>query len=200
MDKSKLDIIRTILGLKPLLHTFSEEKFATATLIDGTKVETAEGQELAVGSTLYVVAEDGTKQLAPVGTHQTENAEIVVDSNGQILTITEKAALEEVEIEVGEKEKEKQTPSDLVDLVKKIIEENYGDFGKVKEAMEMMLNEVQLLKEDLGKMKNKYSEFENTPAAEPVSRSIFGAMKETEDVVEKRLQMIKKHTELFAKN
>lgn len=198
MDKSKLDIIRTILGLKPLLHTFSEEKFATATLIDGTKVETAEGQELVVGSTLYVVAEDGTKQLAPVGTHQTENAEIVVDSNGQILTITERAALEEVEIEVGEKEKEGE--ADLVDLVKKIIEENYGDFGKIKEAMEMMLNEVQLLKEDLGKMKNKYSEFENTPAAEPVSRSIFGAMKETEDVVEKRLQMIKKHTELFAKN
>jgi hypothetical protein len=198
MDKSKLDIIRTILGLKPLIHTFSEEKFATATLIDGTKVETAEGQELVVGSTLYVVAEDGTKQLAPVGTHQTENAEIVVDTNGQILTITEKAALEEVEIEVGEKEGEKE--ADLVDLVKKIIEENYGDFNKVKEAMEMMLNEVQLLKEDLGKMKNKYSEFENTPAAEPVSRSIFGAMKETEDVVEKRLQMIKKHTELFAKN
>lgn len=198
MDKSKLDIIRTILGLKPLLHTFSEEKFATATLIDGTKVETAEGQELVVGSTLYVVAEDGTKQLAPVGTHQTDTAEIVVDSNGQILTITEKAALEEVEIEVGEKEKEGE--ADLVDLVKKIIEENYGDFRKIKEAMEMMLNEVQLLKEDLGKMKNKYSEFENTPAAEPVSRSIFGAMKETEDVVEKRLQMIKKHTELFAKN
>jgi hypothetical protein len=199
MDIGKLDVIRTILGLKPILHTFNEQKFATATLIDGTKVETAEGQELVVGSTLYVVAEDGSKQLAPVGAHQTENAEIVVDSNGQILTITEKQALEEVEIEVGEK-KEEEAPADIVDLVKKIIEENYGDFKKVKEAMEMMLNEVQLLKEDLGKMKNKYSEFENTPAAEPVSRSIFGAMKDTEDVVEKRLQMIKKHTELFAKN
>ena len=199
MDIGKLDVIRTILGLKPILHTFNEQKFATATLIDGTKVETAEGQELVVGSTLYVLAEDVSKQLAPVGAHQTENAEIVVDSNGQILTITEKQALEEVEIEVGEK-KEEEAPADIVDLVKKIIEENYGDFKKVKEAMEMMLNEVQLLKEDLGKMKNKYSEFENTPAAEPVSRSIFGAMKDTEDVVEKRLQMIKKHTELFAKN
>jgi len=199
MDIGKLDVIRTILGLKPILHTFNEQKFATATLIDGTKVETAEGQELVVGSTLYVVAEDGSKQLAPVGAHQTETAEIVVDSNGQILTITEKQALEEVEIEVGEK-KEEEAPADIVDLIEKIVEEKVGDFKKVKEAMEMIVNEVQLLKEDLGKMKNKYSEFENTPAAEPVSRSIFGAMKDTEDVVEKRLQMIKKHTELFAKN
>jgi len=199
MDIGKLDVIRTILGLKPILHTFNEQKFATATLIDGTKVETAEGQELVVGSTLYVVAEDGSKQLAPVGAHQTETAEIVVDSNGQILTITEIQALEEVEIEVGEK-KEEEAPADIVDLIEKIVEEKVGDFKKVKEAMEMIVNEVQLLKEDLGKMKNKYSEFENTPAAEPVSRSIFGAMKDTEDVVEKRLQMIKKHTELFAKN
>ena len=67
-----------------------EQKFAEATLIDGTVV-TTEG-EIAEGAILKVVVEEGEAPFAPEGMHETqEGLLITVGENGEILSIEEKA-------------------------------------------------------------------------------------------------------------
>ena len=184
MEKSNLDIIRALLGLE-VKKNF---KFASATLIDGTKVETSEGQELVEGSTLYVVNEDGSKSLAPVGVHQTETAQIEVGNDGMIVSITEKEALEEETIT----EEKPIAEEVIIEIVEKVIEEK---MGKVKETIELFISELEAVKSEMGKMKNKYEAFTKQPAAEPV-KSIF--TEEKTDIADRRLNFLKNHKkELF---
>lgn len=183
---NKLNQIRTLLGLKPVV-----EKFASATLVDGTKVETAEGQELVVGSTLYVVAEDGSKQLAPAGVHNTETAEIEVDTNGQILRVSEKTSLAEVETEKPEVE----VPVEVIkDIVKEIIDE---EMGKVRTSMEILMTELESVKAELGKTKEKYNEFSKTPAASPLKTTFNETPASLDKNLEDRLKVLTKYKETF---
>jgi len=185
---NKLNQIRTLLGLKPVV-----EKFASATLIDGTKVETAEGQELVKGSTLYVVAEDGSKQLAPAGVHNTETAEIEVDPNGQILRVSEKTSLAEVETEKPEAEVEIPVEA-IKDIVKEIIDE---EMGKVRTSMEILMTELESVKAELGKTKEKYNEFSKTPAASPLKTTFNETPASLDKNLEDRLKVLSKYKETF---
>lgn len=185
---NKLNQIRTLLGLKPVI-----ESFATATLINGTKVETAEGQELVKGSTLYVVAEDGSKQLAPEGIHNTETNEIEVDGNGQILRVSEKTSLAEVETE----KPEVQVPVEVIkDIVKEIVDE---EMGKVKTSMEILMTELESVRTELGKTKEKYNEFSKTPAAEPLKTIFNDETRTGNDLIDNRFKILQKYkTDLFS--
>lgn len=184
MEKSNLDIIRALLGIE----VKKKMKFATTKLIDGTTIETAD-ENFVVGSVVYVVGEDGSKSLAPAGVHQTETAQIEVDTNGVILNITEKQALEE-ETNTGDTPIAEEV---IIEIVEKVIEEK---MVKVKETMELFVNELQSIKEDLGKMKNKYEAFSNQPAAQPL-KSIFSDIKG--DDVDRKLNFIKNYKKDFIK-
>ncbi len=187
---NKLNQIRTLLGLKPVSY-----KFASATLLDGTKVETAEGQELVEGSTLYVVAEDGSKQLAPAGVHTTDELEIEVDTNGQILRISSKTALAEVP---EEKPAEVELPIETIkEIVKEIVDE---EMKKVRSSMEIMVAELEAVKSELGKTKEKYNEFSQQPAAEPL-RTTFNEVVGSEDLFDARFKVLQKYkTDIFSIN
>jgi ribosomal protein L21 len=68
---------------KPETQTFAE-----ASLVDGTKVSNDEGADFAIGQTLFVTTEDGSKVIAPVGLHTTESGiAIDVDAEGKIVGI-----------------------------------------------------------------------------------------------------------------
>jgi len=174
---NKLNEIRKLLGLKVV----EDMKFATATLTDGTKIET-EG-EWAVGSTVYVVGEDGTKMIASPGVHRTETAEIEVDPNGQILRITEAAKM----AEVPEEKPEVELPVEAIkEIVKELIDE---EMKRVKTSMEVLLAEVETMKTELGKTKDQYNQIVSTPAAEPL-KTIFSS--EGNDELDRKLKLLKK--------
>ena len=61
------------------------EMLSSATLADGTKIETDEEGEFAVGQKLYVITESGEKVTAPAGEHTTtSDITIVTDGEGII--------------------------------------------------------------------------------------------------------------------
>lgn len=173
---NKLNQIRTLLGLKPVI-----EKFASATLIDGTKVETADGQELVEGSTLYVIGEDGARQLAPPGVHQTSENEIEVDANGQILRVSSLQSLEEVK----EEPKKEELPIETIkEIVETIIEE---EMKKVRSSMELLVSELEAVKTEMGKTKDKYDQFSKTPGSDPL-RVTFNST--PEDEVDRKIRVL----------
>lgn len=184
MEKSNLDIIRTLLGLEVKKNL----KFATGTLVDGTKIETPD-ETFTVGSVVYVVNQDGSKSLAPAGVHQTETAQIEVGNDGMIVSITDKQALQEEKVFEEEKPIAEEV---IIEIVEKVIEEK---MGKIKETLELFVSELEAVKSEMGKMKNKYEAFSKQPAAEPV-KSIF--TKDTEDIADRRMNFLKNHKkELF---
>ena len=92
--QEKLNQIKVILGL--------EVKLASEKLVDGTVVE---AENFEPGFPLFVIAADGTKSLAPAGTHELESgAKVEVDQEGKIVSIEEKeteAPKVEVEVEAA---------------------------------------------------------------------------------------------------
>lgn len=161
--------IRLLLGLNESTH-----KFATATLVDGTKVKT-EG-ELEVGASLMVVTADGDVK-APEGMHETtEGALVTVDEAGVIVKIEEKVTetaaykpkegeetkhkMEEVEVEVPNEVSEVLTE----EVVQAIVE-----------ALAPMVAEIQEIAEELKKVKEQFSSFKAEPAAQKVKRNDFSA-------------------------
>ena len=117
-----------------------KEKMATATLIDGTIVET-EG-DLVEGADLYVKTEEG-KQPAPDAVHETEDGLLVETKDGKIVSIKEK---EEAKEEVK-------------------VEELLSTFAQ---ALEHLNNEITSLKTTNEELSNKFSTFAAEPAADKV--------------------------------
>tara|TARA_R110002153_G_scaffold77221_1_gene198466 strand:+ start:117 stop:1049 length:933 start_codon:yes stop_codon:yes gene_type:complete len=117
-----------------------KEKMATATLIDGTIVET-EG-DLVEGADLYVKTEEG-KQPAPDAVHETEDGLLVETKDGKIVSIKEK---EEAKEEVK-------------------VEELLETFAQ---ALEHLNNEITSLKTTNEELSNKFSTFAAEPAADKV--------------------------------
>lgn len=122
------------------LEASSEEKMATATLIDGTIVET-EG-DLVEGADLYVKTEEG-QQPAPDAVHETEDGLLVETKDGKIVSIKEK---EEAKEEVK-------------------VEELLETFAQ---ALEHLNNEITSLKSTNEELSNKFSTFASEPAADKI--------------------------------
>lgn len=126
------------------------EVLSSATLTDGTKVETDEEGDFAVGQKLYVITESGERVSAPEGEHTTESGiTLVVDSEGVITGV-----------KYPDEEGEGSLETDL---------------KKMKEAMGEMLKMMQKYSVELSEMKKDYEGFKNSPVHQsPVAKKTFG--------------------------
>lgn len=128
------------------------EVMTSATLADGTKIETDEDGDFAVGQKLYVVTEEGRKP-APEGEHTTESGIVLtVDAEG---TIT------------GVKYPDESGEGSMEDYKKEMM--------KIKEAMTEMMKVMNKFSKEFDSYKNDYEEFKNSPSVkEPIVKKTFG--------------------------
>jgi hypothetical protein len=155
-EKSLIEKLKIVLGLVQL---------AEAKLEDGTTVE-YDGDELAIGTVVYVVPAEGEKTLAPEGEHVLENGnKIVVDANGVVTEIFEK---EEEEVEPAEKVEEVQaalTPEEQTAIVSELMQILEPRISALEEAVLMMGKEYKKENEELKSQVQKLSE---QPGAAPI--------------------------------
>jgi len=125
------------------------EVLSSATLTDGTKVETDEEGDFEVGQKLYVITESGERVGAPEGSHTTESGiTLVVDAESMI---------------TGVKYPDEEGEGSLE-----------TDMKKMKEAMGEMLKMMQNYSSDLNTFKKDYEEFKNSPVhSSPVVKKTF---------------------------
>jgi hypothetical protein len=161
-SKEVLKEIRTLLG-------FSEDKkeveMATATLVDGTIVEW-EG-ELAVGTAIFVQTGEGLIP-APDAVHEVEGGLLVTTEGGIVTEIVEPTE-EVVEEEVALEEVAVEVPEEVSAVVAAEVLE------AIAEAIAPVLEEVEMMKEELKKIKNGFSKtvdlvekVANLPSEEPI--------------------------------
>ena len=179
MFKEKLNQIKVILGL--------EVKLASDKLIDGTAVE---AEEFAPGFPLFVIAEDGTKSPAPVGTHETESGLTVeVDAEGKIISAETKAEEEapkvEVEVEAAAEDTivESETPKEQA--------ANQAAVGEVMKKLVMALEEISTemasMKAKMAEMESKYEKFSKTAGATKAPKVTRGEFSSDNDALDARI-------------
>lgn len=176
---------------------FGEQKFEQAKLEDGTIVMW-EG-ELATGTALFVVAEDGTQMPAPDAEHKLENGSIVSTVGGLVVTVTPAEAEEEKEIEDKKKE---EMASELEMYVEKLAEKlaalevKIEEMGKKPEAMstEDVNSKVEAINTEIASKFNAVidlvSKISSEPAASPVQPVKSGFKKESKNSIEDLAKII----------
>lgn len=153
----------------------TEKKFATAELLDGTRVTNQTDEDFAIGQTLYVITEEGDV-IAPSGSHETEDFIIAVDEAGTITAITEKEApvaeevmgAEELEAEVPAIVEETVGPeeaaeivSDVQGMVESLVE------NAIEHVVEAIAEEMTELKKRMADMEEKMGKsFTSAPTME----------------------------------
>jgi hypothetical protein len=190
--------------IKTLL--FGEQKFEQAKLEDGTIVMW-EG-ELATGTALFVVAEDGTQMPAPDAEHKLEDGTIVSTVGGLVVTVTPAEAEAEAEITVEvEDKKTEDMAGELEMLVEKLAEKVAALEAKLEEMSmkpEAMSSsdvnaKVEAINSEIASKFNAVvdlvSKISNEPAAQVVQpvKSGFGKVRtnSVEDIA-KTIQNLKK--------
>lgn len=177
---------------------FGEQKFEQAKLEDGTIVMW-EG-ELATGTALFVVAEDGTQMPAPDAEHKLEDGSIVSTVGGLVVTVTPAEAEEKEEVEVEDKKEE--MASELEMLVEKLAEKlaalevKIEEMGKKPEAMstEDVNAKVDAINTEIASKFNAVidlvSKISNEPAAAPAQPVKSGFKKENKNSIEDLARII----------
>lgn len=177
---------------------FGEQKFEQAKLEDGTIVMW-EG-ELATGTALFVVAEDGTQMPAPDAEHKLEDGSIVSTVGGLVVTVTPAEAEEKEEVEVEDKKEE--MASELEMLVEKLAEKlaalevKIEEMGKKPEAMstEDVNAKVDAINTEIASKFNAVidlvSKISNEPAAAPAQPVKSGFKKESKNSIEDLAKII----------
>jgi hypothetical protein len=177
---------------------FGEQKFEQAKLEDGTIVMW-EG-ELATGTALFVVAEDGTQMPAPDAEHKLEDGSIVSTVGGLVVTVTPAEAEEKEEVEIEDKKEE--MASELEMYVEKLAEKlaalevKIEEMGKKPEAMstEDVNSKVEAINTEIALKFNAVidlvSKISNEPAAAPAQPVKSGFKKESKNSIEDLAKII----------
>ena len=200
MTKDELrELAKTTFGLvEPQNDSIVDEKFATATLEDGTKISNDNGSEFAVGDKVFVEV-DGELKDAPEGDHITksgmsitldadsiitgmkrpdeagEGSEGLAEEEEDMKSVTEEmSATEEVKapIEVKETTNEK--------FEEKVIEEeiNMASLEDIIEVIgEVVEEKMAKFEERIEVIEEKMTSFSNEPAEESVIASNFSKAK-----------------------
>lgn len=169
----------------------SEETFAEATLVDGTKITNMVDADFEPGQVLHVITEGDVHLVAPEGAHVTESGiEIVVDGEGVITEVnrpdeateveaTEEESLEEhAPVEEAMAEESVVEEAELEEVVEEAMEE-----GDVKEAIvaaiaEVIAPEIEAMKAKLSEVEEKMKEYMSKPASEPTLQSKFNKIEQ----------------------
>ena len=166
-----------------------EQKFMEAELVDGTKVST-EG-ELEVGSTLSVVAEDGSLTPAPSAMHETTDGLLItVGENGVVEAIEEPATDEVVEEEVVEEALEEVAVE--VPVEEELVPATEELLSGIADIIAPFTEEIATLKEEVVALKAKFSEFSDEPASKPITRTFAEQSAAKEVVALARLERLAK--------
>lgn len=117
------------------------DMMSSATLADGTKIETDEQGDFAVGQKLYVVKEDGERVPAPEGEHTTQSGiTLSVDRDGIITGVKYPDESGEGSLEDMKKQMEsmKQAMSEMLGL--------FSQFNQVKNELESVKKDFEAFK------------------------------------------------------
>jgi hypothetical protein len=147
-------------GLKAMFEKAPEQKkFEQATLKDGTVVQW-EG-ELAVGTALFVVAEDGEALPAPDGQHEVEGGLVVTTVDGIVTEIVEA----QVEEEMSAEEKE----AEFIAKVQAIVAPMLEGFAKTEQVKEFTSQVIEAVKS----VGSEVEKFKAMPQPEPKKKEVF---------------------------
>ena len=165
--------LKVMLGADTAEVTVVENKFAEATLVDGTEVFT-EG-ELEEGAILFVRAGEGVSEdpFAPSGKHETTDGLIItVGENGEISSIEDAAA----EVEASEEEKKEVEMEEVIEEEEKVEFDAEGMLAGIAEMLLPYTDELTKIKEELSTLKERFNTVADEPAAKPV-RNTFSENK-----------------------
>ena len=147
--KEAINEIVNLLGLK-----FKSEKFASTFLVDGdTEVTNNLDEEFKVGQELFVVR-DSTLAPAPEGEHETREGLIITVDSGSVITSLAQKAEEAPANEDDSVEEEIKTPEVLEE---DSMEEKEVSVQDVLDILAPMVEEMKSMREDMRKMKERYS-------------------------------------------
>ena len=175
-------------------ENIQDQKFAEATLADGTKVTNKKDTEFAVGDELFVITESGEEVIAPSGEHTTDSGiTVTVDGEGKITGIArpdeggEGSLAEhegEVEVEMAAEESDDTEKTEMADeevmeeeeisMKEEIIEAIMGEVGP---AIEELRSKMSSCMEKLAEHEEKMGDYMSKPAAAPTSESRFARSK-----------------------
>jgi len=165
--------LKVMLGADTAEVTVVENKFAEATLVDGTEVYT-EG-ELQDGAILFVRAGEGASEdpFAPAGKHETTDGLIItVGENGEISSIEEGGA----EVEASEEKKEEVEMEEVIEEEEKVEFDAEGMLAGIADMLLPYTDELTKIKEELSTLKERFNIVADEPASKPV-RNTFSENK-----------------------
>lgn len=134
----------------------TEKKFAQVPLADGETVLEYDG-ELAAGTAVFVVGEDGEQMAAPEGTHELggdmAGTSIIVNADG----IIDEVVTEQVEEEAKEEAPEEEAMS--TEEISKVIE------AKVVELLKPLTDKFEAMSNENSELKEAFEKFKEEPKA-----------------------------------
>ena len=145
-----------------------ENKFAEATLVDGTVVYT--DGELVVGATLLIRTEEGEESpYAPEGIHETTDGKLIgVGPNGEIMDISEVEAEAKPEEIIEEVMDEVVVEAPVSEAAMPATEELLSG---IAEMIAPFTEEIAALTEEVTELKAKFQVIADEPAAKPIRNS-----------------------------
>lgn len=146
-------------------------EFAEVMLADGETILSYEG-ELAVGTAVFIVGEDGTQAPAPAGTHELggdmAGTSIIVDEAGMITEIIE-AGNEEM----SEETQEQVSKEDVNAMLDEKMSALESPISTIAKGIEALLEENNNLKTKLESLEGEFNTFKSKPQVEKEEKKKF---------------------------
>lgn len=148
---------------EPATNEENEQSFAEATLMDGTVIS-YEG-ELAEGTAIFVVTEEGESVPAPEGTHalggDLEGVSIVLDADGIITEV-----IDERESQEPGQADEQMSKEEIDGMIESKINEALSQLPleSIAKALETILNSNEDFSSKLEGLTKEFNEFKEKPS------------------------------------
>jgi len=165
-----------------------ENKFAEATLVDGTVVYT--DGELEVGATLLIRTEEGEESpYAPEGIHETTEGKLIgVGPNGEIMDISEVEAEAKPEEIIEEVMDEVVVEAPVSEAAMPATEELLSG---IAEMIAPFTEEIAALTEEVTELKAKFQVIADEPAAKPIRNSFSENKAAKDEQLAKRMDALR---------
>lgn len=166
-------LVKQHFNLVEAVPTPETQTFAEASLVDGTKVSNDEGADFAIGQTLFVTTEDGSKVIAPVGLHTTESGiAIDVDAEGKIVGIHHPDTEPQGSLAIAT---ETEAAAEQVAMAEHGEMAEYPEVGDIIEAVVAAVRpEIEMLKQKMADMEEQMKKVFSAPASEKTQTAKFG--------------------------
>ena len=183
MNKEMLKtLVKQHFNLVEAVPTPETQTFAEASLVDGTIVSNDEGADFAIGQTLFVTTEDGSKVIAPVGLHTTESGiAIDVDAEGKIVGIHHPDAEPEGSLAIAT---ETEAAAEQVAMQEEGVMTEGPEIGDIIEAVVAAVRpEIEMLKQKMADMEEQMKKVFSAPASEKTQTAKFGKTETAEQTI-----------------